>query len=161
MQIFGAIVRNKSRNSPHFRTNRESGQALIEFALCMPILLSILLGAVEFGRMEYASIEVTDAAMAGVQYGAQSVRTAVDTTGIQTVASNAAPDITMQTPTVSTSCICSDGSASTCLSTDCSTSAIEKILTVQTQAQFTSVIKIPGVPNTFTLNGQAVQKVLE
>jgi len=127
----------------------------------MPMLIALLAGAVEFSRMAFAAIEVSNAAMAAVQYGAQDPTTAADTTGIQTAASNDAPDISLGTTTASTSCICSDGSASTCLSTDCSTSAIEKILTVNTQATFTSVIKIPGVPNTFTLHGQAIQKVLE
>jgi Flp pilus assembly protein TadG len=127
----------------------------------MSLLIPILLGAVEYARMAYASIEVSNAAMAGVQYGAQDPTTAADTTGIQTAASNDAPDVTLGTTTTSTSCICSDGSASTCLSTDCSTSAIEKILTVKTQATFTPLIHMPGIPRTFTLHGQAVQKVLE
>jgi Flp pilus assembly protein TadG len=127
----------------------------------MSLLIPILLGAVEYARMAYASIEVSNAAMAGVQYGAQDPTTAADTTGIQTAASNDAPDVTLGTTTTSTSCICSNGSASTCLSTDCSTSAIEKILTVKTQATFTPLIHMPGIPRTFTLHGQAVQKVLE
>jgi Flp pilus assembly protein TadG len=139
----------------------EGGGALVELGLSMSLLIPILLGAVEYARMAYASIEVSNAAMAGVQYGAQDPTTAADTTGIQTAASNDAPDVTLGTTTTSTSCICSNGSASTCLSTDCSTSAIEKILTVKTQATFTPLIHMPGIPRTFTLHGQAVQKVLE
>jgi Flp pilus assembly protein TadG len=152
---------HRSRSRLSTQSKRESGQSLVELALCMPMLIALLAGAVEFSRMAFAAIEVSNAAMAAVQYGAQDPTTAADTTGIQTAASNDAPDISLGTTTASTSCICSDGSASTCLSTDCSTSAIEKILTVNTQATFTSVIKIPGVPNTFTLHGQAIQKVLE
>ena len=163
MQISRMSNRNRRHSILHrcARRKGEGGQALVELALSMPLLITLLIGAVEFARMAFASIEVSNAALAGVQYGAQDTTTAADTTGIQTAASNDAPDVTLGTTTTSTSCICSDGSASTCLSTDCSTSAIEKILTVNTQATFTSAIKIPGVPNTFTLHGQAIQKVLE
>ena len=163
MRVSTSFESNQHRSRSHLSTQskRDSGQSLVELALCMPMLLVLLAGAVEFSRMAFAAIEVSNAAMAAVQYGAQDPTTAADTTGIQTAASNDAPDISLGTTTASTSCICSDGSASTCLSTDCSTSAIEKILTVNTQATFTSVIKIPGVPNTFTLHGQAIQKVLE
>lgn len=59
------------------------------------------------------------------------------------------------------SCICSDGSASTCLRTDCPTSHIEEILSVQTQTTFDPLIHLPGLPMTFTLHGQAIQKVLQ
>ena len=143
------------------RTKEEKGGALIELALTVPILVLILLGAAEFARVEYAGIEVSNAAMAGVQYGGQDAATAADITGIQTAASNDAPNITLGTTTVSHSCICSDGSASTCLATDCSGSNIETILTVQTQATFDPLIHLPGLPTTYTLQGQAIQKVLE
>ena len=156
---------NRGKQSPiaHLRARirPEGGQSLVELLLCMPLLLALMIGAVEFARMAFASIEVSNAAMAAVQYGAQGPDNAADTTGIQTAASSDAPDVTLGTTTASISCICSDGSASTCLSTDCSTSAIEQILTVNTQATFTSLFRVPGIPNTFTLRGRAVQKVLQ
>ena len=163
MQTSRTCNRNKQRSSPRLknRMKEEDGQSLVELALTMPLLIGLLVGAVEYSRMAFASIEVQNAAMAGVQYGAQDTTTAADTTGIQTAASADAPDITLGPSTVSISCICADGSASTCLSTDCSTSAIEKIVTVQTQATFTPVIHTLGIPSTFTLHGKAVQKVLE
>jgi hypothetical protein len=102
--------------------------------------------------------------MAGVQYGAQSPIEAADTAGIQAAAQNDAPDLAsgLLIATASKSCICSDGSASTCLSTDCSPGvSIETILTVKTQATVDPLIHLPGIPSTFTLRGQAVQKVLQ
>lgn len=143
------------------RARRDKGQALVELALSFPILVFLFVGAAEFARVVYASIEVSNAAMAGVSYGAQSPTTAADTTGIQTAVANDAQDLTLSPATVSKSCICSDGSASTCLSTDCSTSNIETILTVQTQATIDPGIHLPGFATTYTLQGQAVQKVLQ
>ncbi len=143
------------------RARTENGQALVELALSLPILVTIFVGAAEFARVVYASIEVSNAAMAGVQYGAQNPNTAGDTAGIQTAASNDAADISLGPTSVSKACICSDGSASTCLPTDCSTSNIETILTVQTQTSFDPGIHLPGLSATYTLYGRAVQKVLQ
>jgi len=143
------------------RIQGEHGGALIETALAMPIFLVLLLGAAEFGMASYAAVEVENAAAAGVQYGTQSPAYDADTTGIQTAATNDAPNITLGTTTVSHTCICSNGSASTCLSTDCSTSHMETILKVQTQTTFTPGMKVPGFPSSFTIYGQAVQKVME
>lgn len=139
----------------------ESGGAIVETALMMPVLVTMLLGAAEFGTAAYTAIEVSNAAMAGVQYGAQSASTSGDTTGIQNAAAKDAPDITLGTTNVSHTCICSDGSASTCLSTDCSTSHIETVLTVRTQATFNPGFTVPGFPATFTIRGHAVQKVMQ
>lgn len=139
---------------------REGGGAIVELALSVPILLVLLVGAAEIARVEYASIEVSNAALAGVQYGTQDGTTAADTTGIQTAAANDAPSLTLET-TVSHSCICSNGSSSTCLPTDCAGASIETILTVDTQTTFDPLIYLPGLPRTYTLYGQAVQKVFE
>lgn len=143
------------------RSKSESAQALVELALTMPVLCLLLLGAAEMARVAYAAIEVSNAARAGVQYGAQSAITASDTVGIQNAAINDAPDVTLSTPSVAISCICSDGSASTCLRTDCSTSHIEEILSVKTQATFDPLIYPSGLSTKFTLHGQATQKVLQ
>jgi Flp pilus assembly protein TadG len=143
------------------RTREENGQALIETALTLPLLFLLLLGAVEFAMASYASIEVTNAALAGVKYGTQNSGAAGDTTGIQNAAALDAPNITLGTTSSSLSCICSNGSASTCQPTDCSTSNIETILTVQTQATFNPGFNFPGLPTSFTLHGRAVQKVMQ
>lgn len=143
------------------RGRDERGSALVEFGLCMPIMMALLVGSVEYGRMAFAAIEVSNAAMAGVQYGVQNPADAADLTGIQNAASADAPDITLGTTTTSLSCICSDGSASTCQTTDCPGKHIETILTVNTQAQFNSVFKVPGLSNSFSLHGRAVQKVIQ
>lgn len=139
----------------------KTGAALVETALSVTILSTLLVGAAEFGRLIFAAIEVTNAAMAGVHYGVQSASNAGDVTGIQNAAANEAGDITLGTTAVSHTCICSDGSASTCLSTDCSSSHIETILTVQTQTTITPAFRLPGLPSTYTLHGQAVEKVLQ
>jgi len=149
-----------------FRANanledRESGQALVETALIFPLLVAVLIGAAEFARVAYAAIEVANAARAGAQYGAQSGYTASDTTGIATAASKDAANVTGLTTTSSYACVCSDGGASTCANTDCANSHIEEILTVNTQATIDPLIHVPGLPHTYTLKGQAIQKCVQ
>jgi Flp pilus assembly protein TadG len=139
----------------------EAGGALVETAITLPMLVTLTLGAVEFARVAYASIEVANAAKAAVSYGAQTIGTESDTTGIQTVAANDASDLTGLTTTTSTSFICSDNSASTGANTDCSGSQIETILTVNTSASYSPIISIPGFRGPYTLRGRAVQKVLK
>lgn len=151
----------QTRKQTPIRSRMERGSALVEFGLCMPIMLALLLGAVEYGRMAFAAIEVSNAAKAGVQYGVQSTDTAADPTGIQNAAANDAPDITLGTTTSSYSCVCSDGNASSCQPTDCPGAHIETILTVNTQATFNSVIRVPGLSNSITLHGRAVEKVIQ
>jgi Flp pilus assembly protein TadG len=145
----------------------EEGGPLVETALTLPVLITLLLGAVELARVAYTSIECTNAARAGASYGMQSATTESDTTGIQTVAASDAAEIAGGlSTTVATSGICSDGTACTgagnsCQNTDCSTSQIETILTVTTTATVSPMVRIPGLPSTYTVHGTAVQKVLK
>lgn len=138
----------------------ERGQSLIELAFSVPFIALLIFGSVEIARVIYASVEVSDAAMAGVQYGTRSPITAADTVGIQNAAAADASNLSLTTAS-SLSCICSDGSASTCQPTDCANSNIETILTVKTQSTVDPVIHFPGLPDTFTVHGQAIQKVLQ
>jgi Flp pilus assembly protein TadG len=72
------------------RTGRrgDSGQALIEIAILVPVLMFLTLGIVELGRYAYVSILIGNAARAGTAYGTQSLPQSVDTVGIQTAARN-------------------------------------------------------------------------
>src|SRR3954463_2808087 len=139
----------------------ESGQSLVEAALTISLLIAVLVGAAEMGRVGYAAIEVGNAARAGAQYGTQSGYTASDTTGIATAASSDAANLTALTTTSSYSCVCSNGTASTCLNTDCATSHIVQTLTVNTQATIDPLFHIPGLPRTYTLKGKAVQRCVQ
>ena len=63
--------------------NRERGQALIEFALTAPILLTLLLGLIEIGNGLNSYIKIVSVARDAARYGAQNcigLATACDTT---------------------------------------------------------------------------------
>jgi Flp pilus assembly protein TadG len=143
----------------HALRRDESGQALIEAALSLPLFALILIGAAELARVAYAAIEVTNAARSGAEYGGQNSSTAQDTSGISAAASYDGANLTGLTVTSSYACVCSDGSASTCLNTDCSNSHIEESVTVNTSASYSPLFHVSGISATsFTLKGRATQK---
>jgi Flp pilus assembly protein TadG len=67
-----------------FRRPRRRGSATLEFALALPILLSVVLLCVDFGQMAYYYIGVTNAARAGAAYASVNIYS----TGTQTAWQN-------------------------------------------------------------------------
>src|ERR1700694_1573807 len=51
------------------RRRRQSAQSLTEFALILPVLMLILLGVVDFGRVFYYWTSIANAAREGARYG--------------------------------------------------------------------------------------------
>ena len=137
----------------------EKGSALIELVAGLSILVTLILGAAEFGRLAYAGIEVSNAAHAGAAYGSESRTYAADITNIRTAATQDAPDVPGLTATASYFCQCSNGSSSTCAVTDCSTSRIITYITVNTTGTINPLIYLPGLPKSYILSGQAVMRV--
>jgi Flp pilus assembly protein TadG len=140
----------------------EAGSALVETALTFPVLVIMLLGAVQMGETAYAAIETSNAARAGAQYAAMNGGGYNDITGIG-IAAQADSRNTITT-TASSSCICSDGSGSCTNSSgvySCSSGKLVVTVTVQTTAAYTSLVKVPGLGSTFTLHGSAQQQVLQ
>lgn len=140
-----------------------SGQSLVEIAVTLPILTILLLGGAELSRLAYASIEVTNAAQAAVQYGDQNIGFAADQPGMLAAAQEDASNLSGLTLANSSQYQCSSapGTYITVTNTSCQGSQIEEILTVTTSATFNPLIHLPGLPATFTITGQATQMVLE
>lgn len=142
------------------RAHSQRGVALVEVAIILPFLLLLAIGAIEIGRFaNYANI-AANAAHAGVQYGAQSLATASDTAGMQTAARLDWGTTTGLTATASHYCQCSDGTASTCLSTDCPL-PLHRNLWVQVvvTGSLSSFLAYPALPRTFTISKTDVMRV--
>jgi Flp pilus assembly protein TadG len=54
----------------HIQKGKEKGQSLTEVALMLPVLLLILAGVLDLGRLYYAYVTVSDAAAEGATYAA-------------------------------------------------------------------------------------------
>jgi Flp pilus assembly protein TadG len=139
------------------------GQAFVELALVLPIFILLMVGIMEIGRLAYASIEVSNAARAGVAYGSQNHITASDTANIQLAAAKEASNITsLATSVVTLSCSCSNGTSITCANagTTCVSPAhIIEYVQVQTSAPVNTMFKFPGIPSSITLRGFANMRV--
>src|SRR3954453_1086869 len=85
----------------------ERGAALVELALSTPLLVVMIVGAVDFARAFYTAMELTNAARAGAQYAANPLH-GWDPTTTQSVAAAASPQIatyTVDTPTRRCDCL--------------------------------------------------------
>jgi len=164
-------IDSRKEGPPTFRRylRHDKGQAFVELALVLPIFILLLVGAVEVGRLAYASIEVSNAARAGVAYAAQNHTTAADigpTGGIIQAAKLDAPDITSLTATTTNACSCESSAGVMGASVDCTTistavgscpspSRIVLYIQVTTTAPVNTVFHFPGIPSTVTLRGFA------
>lgn len=138
---------------------RDRGQALVETALTIPLLLFLLLGAAELARVAYASIEISNAARAAVQYAAQSSGTMNDIPGITTAAQNDASNLNGITIAVTPGDSCSDSSTYNSLTQKCTGTYAQVLpnVTVTTSVNFDPMLYLPFLPTTITLNGQATE----
>jgi Flp pilus assembly protein TadG len=156
------------RNSFIFRRARfgkkseEKGQTLLEVALLTPLLLLLLVGIFEIGRFAYYSIEVSNAARAAVQYGAQSLADAKDAAGIRQAALNDSPELSGLTVNPTVRCACSEAPSSyvPCPALGCTGHPVV-FVQVDTNANITPFFRYPGLPTTFPVNGHAMMRVAQ
>jgi Flp pilus assembly protein TadG len=66
-------------NAPAHGRRRSRGQALVEFALVVPVMIVLVLGGVDAGRLFFSWIEISNAAREGAAYAGGNP---TDTTGI-------------------------------------------------------------------------------
>jgi Flp pilus assembly protein TadG len=134
----------------------EAGSSLVELALMMPLFFLLVLGAVDFGRAYYLTIELAGAAHAAAAYGAQNP---TDTAGMQTTAQDDAPNVpnlSVATPTYG--CECSDGSSysASCSTTPtCSSNNSVYRVNVTVSTTYTPLFPWPGIPSSIALSSSA------
>jgi len=62
------------------RPRRSRGQALVEFALVIPLLLLLIFGLIDLGRAVYVNNSLSEAAREGARWGSVQARSATNTT---------------------------------------------------------------------------------
>ena len=150
----GSIKRGGSR------LRDETGAALIELAVLLPLLLLLVLGIGDFGRGLYWGITLTHAARAGAQYGAQSIAKSADSSGIQQAAQNEAQNIGTISVSSAVVCQCPGGSNVSCTSTTCAGYGAPQVsVLVTTSTTFNTVAPWPGVPRTTALSRTATVRL--
>ena len=138
-----------------------SGVSAVEFALAVPLLVTILTLLVDFGMGFYEKMQVEDAAQAGAQYAllhgwnSQSIQDAVtNATRLSGVSASPAPTQT---------CGCPSGSAITTV-TDCTAACSNGLtpgtyVTVNAQATYTPLFAYAVLGSTVTLTAQSVARI--
>src|SRR5580704_7785111 len=160
--------RGLARSAEILRSN--AGQAMLELALLLPMLLLLTMGVIEMGRYMYIYILVGNAARAGAAYGAQSLGQSSDTPDIQTAAQNDYQNngqaVGSLTVTSSTSCGCDSGgtvtAAAACTGTGTGTCAAGHwVVTVSVTAAgtFNSLFNYPGIPKSINVSNTAAMRV--
>jgi Flp pilus assembly protein TadG len=138
------------------RTTR--GSAIVELAVVLPFYVLVIAGAVDLARVFYWSMELTDAARAGAQYGAQTPASgtwANDVSNIKSTAVSAAPDIpsfSTSDVSVTKSCACATntggpGASSVSCNTSSCAGHVVGVVSVTTSKKFKSVINLPFLTN--------------
>ena len=159
MKFEGAPFARKIRRSRLAR----SGQSVAEMALLTPLLLLMLVGTIEIGRFAYYGIEVSSAARAGVQFGAQSLADSRDLAGITQAAQNDVPEVPGLNVTARDRCACSNSPASLvgCPAFGCAPGHALVFLQVDATANIKPLFPYPGLPAKFAARGHAVMRVAQ
>lgn len=148
------------------------GSALVELALVLPMLVILIIGAAELGRLAYAAIEVGNAARAGLSYAAQNHATASDPTGIAASAKSDSPNFAVITVS-SGPCMCPATSATSAapacnktfftnaVSFTCPSaiSSPTEFVQVDITGTVSTFLYYPGFPSSYKLNSSGTMVV--
>jgi Flp pilus assembly protein TadG len=125
-------------------TNSRRGVAALELAVLLPFLLFIFVAAVDFGRIFYYEIAVTNCARSGALYASTDATHAANTQGIQTAALAEAPELR------------SVLSVSSTTGTD---SAGNPFVAVKVSYPFQTISNFPGIPTSATVSRTVQMRV--
>jgi len=157
----------RSGSSQQSRSS-QAGAAFVELVVTLPVLVALLIGTADFARVFYTSIELTNAARAGAQFGAKNLGASANISGMQGAATSSV-NITGVTATAAQVCQCAlpDGSfpdTITCTATPppCPSPRFRVItVSVTATATYSMIARYPGIPRTLTINRTSVMRVTE
>ena len=130
---------------------RTRGVAAVEFAIVLPLILTLTFAAVDFGRVMHAYLVVSNAARCGAEYGSMHGFTAYSQASWQTQVLAAAATEMQNVPGYSAA-----NSQTTCTTTTDSDGLFQ--VTVTASYPFTTVVNWPGIPSAVQLNHQVVMR---
>ncbi len=148
--------------------NSKRGNAAVEMAVSVPVLLAMVLGAIDFGRLHFEAMVVENASTVGSFYGAQAIRYAGDSTGIRNATRGEAVDIDGFTATHDVICQCLDGNGSynsgvtqaSCGDADCGTYGAPRVyVRARARKTFSTLGWYPGVPQSTAMDSRAWVRV--
>lgn len=153
----------------HIKTTkiyRQKGIAIVEATIVLPLLILVMLGILDFGRVMHASITTTNAARAAAGYGAQSSNLSIDYNGMTATAKadakSLATDAHNSEPVAVTSrrvCRCVGESSEVNCANNACTNTVEIYVEVTATRNFRTVVPYPLIPDTIQLSRMATIRV--
>jgi len=143
------------------RLDKNAGSALVEFAIFTPLLLLMCFGAMDFSRVVYAGVAVTNAARAGVQYGALTPGHSGDISGMTQAALDDAANQGLATLSASARnyCACAGSTAEVDCTATCSGVTPKGYVEVTASYTFNTLGNMPGIPSSVALSRKASMRV--
>ena len=133
---------------------QNDASSLLECAILLPVLVTLMLGSVDFGRAWYVNQEITAAAEAGALYGLQNPS---DAGGMQAAALLAVSDVPSLTAVAKYGAECSDGTgavANVASVPGCSTNSVE-FVEVDTSAVYRPFLPFALMSSALTMNSKS------
>jgi Flp pilus assembly protein TadG len=173
-----ALTASSRRGSPGFQAqHKQPGQALVEFAFVLPMLLLLALGVIEVGRYAYISILVGNAARAGAAYGAEHLANASSDPTVQAKVQAAATNDfqnngqTGLSVSSNSTCGCdSNGTISSDTAANCAPTGTPPTCTVghwavtihvTASGTFNALFNYPGIPTSINVSNTASMRVAQ
>ncbi len=140
--------------------DRRRGNALTEFAVTVPFLFLLTMGATDFGRLFHHALTITHAAGLASEFGAQDNIYAVNYSGMQTVATADAFEVKGATATADHRCVCTAGGASVSCDLDtCGGNPPRVYVTVAVEYDFKTMGSYPYIPESNAMGREAWRRV--
>ena len=129
------------------------GGAAVELVVLSPLIVLLLIGVIDYGRVFYTSVTVSNAARAGAEYGQQDPSTTADTVMWKTIAQADGNEAGTLTLVPRLYCECG-AAAHAC--TQCSTGITPEADIEVTATKVVSLyFPYPGLPSTITVSRKA------
>lgn len=123
------------------------------------VLITILFGVMDYGRIFGAAERSANAANAGAAFAALSVANTGNLTAITNAARANAPDATAMTVSSTSFCTCTLGGAAINCSTSCATGSKRTYVRVSTALPFQTLVQYPLLPGSTTLRSSATVRI--
>ncbi len=141
------------------KTNRQSGQALIEFAFIVMVMALLALGVVDFALAIQQGMLVEEAASAGALYASFTTYNTTQSAAWQSAAATAGIGARGLTISTNSYCTCSFGGATIFCTNSCSGDRPQMYVQVTATSSFASMFPYNILPSTLNLSSTVVMEV--
>lgn len=129
------------------------GAAAVEFAIVLPVLVTVLLGVTDFGRVSYTSISLANAARAGAAYASMNPYSDLTQAAWTTAITSAVTDELSQSSGFNTNAV-------TLTATNTVEASGLSRVSVQVTYPFSTLVNWPGLPSSINIQQTVVVRCI-